>query len=174
MSLTLIIGGVRSGKSRYAQQIAKRLDHCPVYLATSRHWDGDYSARIARHVQDRGPEWQTAEHERELSDVRVTGHAVVVDCVTLWLTNFFADEGRDTERCLELATSVLERTLALDNHWIFVTNEVGQSLHAPTEAGRRFTDLQGFMNQRLAARADNVAMMVAGLAHYIKGVEPQP
>lgn len=172
MSLTFIIGGARSGKSRYAASLAKRLSPRPVYVATSRPWDDDHQQRILRHQRDRGPEWRTVEEPKFISQVELTREVVVVDCVTLWLTNFFIDEKQDVDACLAAAEAELTSTLERDNHYIIVSNELGQGLHAETATGRKFTDLQGLMNQRIAARAERVALMVAGIPLYVKGQEP--
>jgi len=163
MPVTLVLGGARSGKSRYAQHLALKRSTSPVYLATSRVWDRDHARRIERHRADRGPEWTTIEEERRLSRVGSSGRVVVVDCITLWLTNLFADAAGDTERAFEEAAAELDRALALENDWIFVSNEIGMAPHAMTEAGRKFVDLQGFANQMLASRAEDVILMVAGL-----------
>lgn len=171
MNATLVIGGARSGKSRYAQRLALGLSTNPIYLATSRIWDEDHRARIERHRLDRGPEWTTIEEPLRLSEQPVTDRVVVVDCVTLFLTNVFAEHGYELEPTLAHATRELERTLERSATWIFVSNEVGQSLHAPTEAGRKFTDLQGFVNQFLAERCQRVVLMVAGLPLEVKREE---
>jgi adenosylcobinamide kinase/adenosylcobinamide-phosphate guanylyltransferase len=168
MTTTLVLGGARSGKSRYAERLARSLSDRPVYLATSRPWDEDHQARIARHRRDRGPEWETREEQKHLADQSLSGRVVVVDCVTLWLTNFFVDLKQDVERCLEAAQCELERALEQDNTWIFVSNELGQGLHAETEVGRKFTDLQGFMNQYIASRVENVTLLVAGIPLHVK------
>ncbi len=173
MTITLIVGGARSGKSRYAEILAKSLTDHPVYVATSRPWDDDHQARIERHKRDRGPEWETIEEELRLSSLEVRRRVVVVDCVTLWLTNFFVDHGQQLDDCLNAARAELDRTFAVDNDWIFVSNEVGQSLHPPTEAGRKFTDLQGFINQHIASRADRVALVVTGIPLFVKGEQPR-
>jgi adenosylcobinamide kinase/adenosylcobinamide-phosphate guanylyltransferase len=170
--ITLVLGGTRSGKSRYAQQLALELSTRPLYVATSRVWDADHQARIARHQRERGPEWRTLECELELDALELDGEVAVIDCVTLWLSNFFSDESADVERCLGRARSILERMFQRHGQLLLVSNELGQSLHAPSELGRKFVDLQGLVNQHIAARADNVAWMVAGIAHYVKGAAP--
>ncbi len=172
MTTTLIIGGTRSGKSRYAQRLARELSDRPVYLATSRHWDDDHRARIERHKAERGSEWRTIEEEKRLALPELQGQVVVVDCITMWLTNHFFDHGSCLQTSIEYANAELERALLLPIEWIFVSNEVGMSLHAPTELGRKFADLQGFVNQHIAARADAVCLMVAGISHYVKGSAP--
>lgn len=165
----LVLGGRRSGKSRFAQSLARQLTDRPVYLATSRRWDADHAARIARHRADRGPEWTTVEEELRLSAPPLEGRVVVIDCLTLWLTNLFVDHGRDATAALEEAKSELDRTVARPGTWILVSNEVGLGLHAATEAGRKFADIQGWLNQHAAARADRVTWMVAGLPVAVKG-----
>jgi adenosylcobinamide kinase/adenosylcobinamide-phosphate guanylyltransferase len=172
MSMTLIIGGARSGKSRFAQNLALHLSPNPVYLATSRVWDDDHQARIRRHQADRGPEWTNIEEEKSLSRIDSLGAVVVVDCVTLWLTNYFVDHTCLLQPSLDEATEELERMMGLDNNWLIVTNEIGQGVHASTDSGRKFTDLQGFFNQILATRADNVVLLVAGIPIGIKGSAP--
>ena len=171
MTVTLILGGARSGKSRYAQRLARRLSEQPVYVATSRRWDDDHAARIARHQQDRGPEWQTIEAEKHLASLDLQGRIIVVDCVTLWLTNFFADTRGDPEAALRFTIEQFDRSVDphRGNTWLFVSNELGQGVHASTQAGRQFVDAQGWLNQHIAARADHVVLMVAGLPLDVKG-----
>jgi adenosylcobinamide kinase/adenosylcobinamide-phosphate guanylyltransferase len=174
VSLTLVIGGARSGKSRHAQGLALGLSARPIYVATSRVWDADHAARIERHRRERGPEWRTIECELELAALgpELRGEVAVIDCVTLWLSNFFADLGSDVEPSLARARAQIDQLAALDATLIVVSNELGQGLHAPTELGRKFTDLQGLVNQHIAARAENVAWMVAGIPCYVKGGAP--
>jgi adenosylcobinamide kinase/adenosylcobinamide-phosphate guanylyltransferase len=169
--ITLVLGGTRSGKSRYAQQLARQLSERPLYVATSRPWDADHQARIARHQRERGPEWRTVECEIELDALPLDGEVAVIDCVTLWLTNLFSDA--DLERCLARARAIIDRLTEPRAQLLLVSNELGQSLHAPTELGRKFVDLQGLVNQHIAARAQNVAWMVAGIASYVKGAAPE-
>lgn len=172
MSLTLVLGGARSGKSRHAQTLALALSPRPLYVATSRVWDDDHAARIARHQRERGPEWRTIECEVELGSLALAGEVAVIDCVTLWLSNFFADFGSDVDACLAKAKAEIDRLANVEATLLIVSNELGQGLHAPTDIGRKFTDLQGLVNQHIAARADNVAWMVAGIPLYVKGRAP--
>jgi adenosylcobinamide kinase/adenosylcobinamide-phosphate guanylyltransferase len=169
--ITLVLGGTRSGKSRYAQQLARQLSERPLYVATSRPWDADHQARIARHQRERGPEWRTVECEIEIDALPLDGEVAVIDCVTLWLTNLFSDA--DVERCLARARAIIDRLTERPAQLLLVSNELGQSLHAPTELGRKFVDLQGLVNQHIAARAQNVAWMVAGIPSYVKGAAPE-
>jgi adenosylcobinamide kinase/adenosylcobinamide-phosphate guanylyltransferase len=167
--IALVIGGARSGKSRYAARVAKELTGSPVMMATSRIFDADHAQRIARHRADRGPEWTTIEEEKAIARPELAGRVVVVDCATLWLTNFFLDAKSDLEAAHEAVRAELGRVAAIDATWIFVSNEVGMSLHAETQVGRKFVDLQGFLNQDIAARAVAVSLMVAGIPLAAKG-----
>lgn len=99
--ITLITGGQRSGKSGYAQRLALSQSPNPVYIATSRVWDEEHRQRIIRHQEDRGKEWDNIEEEKYLSKVNMEGRVAVIDCVTLWATNFFFDNDSDTEQSLE-------------------------------------------------------------------------
>jgi adenosylcobinamide kinase / adenosylcobinamide-phosphate guanylyltransferase len=165
----LLLGGARSGKSRTAQQMALTFTSRPVYLATSRRWDDEHGARIERHRADRGPEWTTIEEPLELSQVTAEHPVIVVDCVTLWLTNVFESAEHDLDGALAVARTEIDRCLAQPKTWIWVSNELGQGVHAATEPARRFVDLQGFVNQYLAAQVDTVALLVAGIPVIIKG-----
>jgi adenosylcobinamide kinase/adenosylcobinamide-phosphate guanylyltransferase len=143
-----------------------------VYLATSRRWDDEHAARIERHRADRGPEWVTVEEPLEIAGAALGHPVVVLDCVTLWLTNVFAREDSDLDRSLHVAKQEIDRCLQRVNTWIWISNELGQGVHAGTPSARRFVDLQGFVNQHLAAQVETVALMVAGLPHVIKGALP--
>jgi adenosylcobinamide kinase/adenosylcobinamide-phosphate guanylyltransferase len=167
-----VLGGVRSGKSRFAQRLALHLAKDPVYLATSRIYDDDHRRRIERHQKERGPEWTTIEEPERLSEAQIAGRVVVVDCLTLWLNNCFMSESSDPDRTLHFVSAELDRLFRVPATLILVSNEIGQGVHAPTELGRRFTDLQGLLNQLVATRADNVVLMIAGLAQQIKGRLP--
>ena len=96
--IILVTGGQRSGKSRYAQELALKLTETPVYLATSRVWDDEFRERVKRHQQDRGPQWTNLEEEKAISKCDVQGRVVVIDCVTLWSTNFFFDNDSNVDK----------------------------------------------------------------------------
>lgn len=172
MTLSLVLGGARSGKSSYAQRWAMSESDSPFYVATSRPVDADHEARIERHRRERGPCWTTVEADTDLTKIPLANETAVVDCVTLWMSNFFADKGSEVEPALKWAESQIDTLATRPGHLIFVSNELGQGLHASTQIGRRFTDLQGFINQFLAARADSVVLMVAGLPLAVKGRLP--
>jgi adenosylcobinamide kinase/adenosylcobinamide-phosphate guanylyltransferase len=163
----LITGGQRSGKSRQAEQLALGLSDQPVYLATAHIWDDEFRERVRRHQERRGPQWTNIEEERYLSRHDLTGRVVVVDCVTLWLTNFFFDNS-DVDQTLAAAKAEFDRLTQQDATLIFVTNEIGSGGVSDNAVQRRFTDLEGWMNQYIAARADEVILMVSGIAVKIK------
>ncbi len=163
----LITGGQRSGKSRRAEELALSLSEQPVYLATAHIWDEEFRQRVRRHQERRGPQWTNIEEERLLSRHDLTGRVVVIDCVTLWLTNFFT-ENADVEATLTAAKWEFDAFTSHDATYIFVTNEIGSGGVSTNAVQRRFTDLEGWMNQYIAAQADEVILMVSGIAVKIK------
>ncbi len=163
-----ITGGERSGKSHYAQELALQLSETPCYLATSRIWDEDHRKRIDRHIADRDQRWVSVEEEKELSKVIDEDSVVVIDCVTLWLTNFFVDTKNNIENSLTLAKEEFNKLLKINATIIIISNEIGMGVHAATEVGRKFTELQGWMNQHIAKHADKAILMVSGIAVEIK------
>ncbi len=165
--IILITGGQRSGKSTQAERMALSLSTNPVYVATAHIWDDEFRERVRIHQQRRGPQWTNIEEERYLSRHNLTGRVAVIDCVTLWLTNFFFDN-QDVDQTLELAKQEFDRFTAHDATYIFVTNEIGSGGTSDNALQRRFTDLEGWMNQYIAARADEVYLMVSGIAVKIK------
>lgn len=167
--MILITGGQRSGKSSYAQKLALQLSSQPVYLATSRVWDEEYRLRIERHQKDRGPQWTNIEEEKYLSRHSLEKRVVVIDCVTLWCTNFFFDNQSDTEKALQELKTEFDRFIQQEATFIFVTNELGMGGISENSLQRRFTDLQGWMNQYAAQKANEVILMVAGIPVKIKG-----
>jgi adenosylcobinamide kinase/adenosylcobinamide-phosphate guanylyltransferase len=166
----LITGGERSGKSSYAENLAKELAVKPMYVATARKWDDDFQKRIDRHQNDRDERWINIEKEKHLSEIDFTGNVAIVDCVTLWLTNFFVETKNDVALCLEQAKAEFDKIASQENATIIiVTNEIGMGVHAQTHIGRKFTELQGWMNQYIAQRAEKVVLMVSGIPVTIKG-----
>lgn len=166
----LITGGERSGKSGYAQELALQLTNTPMYVATARKWDEDFQNRIDRHQQERDERWTNIEKEKYLSEIDFSGQVALIDCVTLWLTNFFVDTKNEVSLSLDEAKAeFLKIANQPDATLIIVTNEIGMGLHADTHIGRKFTELQGWMNQFLAKNADIVVLMVSGIPVKIKG-----
>ena len=168
--ITLITGGQRSGKSSFAERYALSLSDFPVYMATSRVWDDDYLQRIQRHQKDRGDQWQNIEEEKHLSQHLLNHSVIVIDCVTLWTTNFFFDQSEDSlDDIFQAVLTEFQKFTQNNNHYIFVTNEIGLGGISIDPVQRRFTDLLGWINQAIAKQADNVTFMVSGLPMQLKG-----
>lgn len=171
MPVTLILGGARSGKSRRAEVIATSLVEKPVYVATAPVIEGDdeWQARIEHHRRERGRNWRVIEEEVALTAVlekeAVAGNVVLVDCLTLWLSNLLCS-GKDIEH---ESAQLCELLPALAGHVIFVANEVGMGLVPETAIGRTFRDAQGRLNQAVAAKAQRVEFIAAGLPICLKG-----
>lgn len=163
-----ITGGERSGKSSYAQKLAESLSDSPIYLATSRIWDEDFKKRVDRHISDRDDSWTTIEEEKNVSSVINANTTVVIDCVTLWLTNFYVDTKYDVTEALRLAKEEIDALKNINATIIIISNEIGMGLHATTESGRKFTELQGWTNQYIANYADKAFFMVSGLPLILK------
>ena len=165
----LITAGERSGKSTYAESEALRLSESPVYLATARVWDEEFRQRILRHQERRGPEWTNIEEDIRPSKHDFTGRVVLIDCITLWATNYFFDMQQDVDQALEALKKEFDTLVQQDATFIFVTNELGMGGMSESRTQRLFTQLQGWMNQSVAARADRVTLMVSGLPLTVKG-----
>ena len=165
--IILITGGQRSGKSQHAEQTALRLTDHPVYLATAHIWDEEFRQRVLRHQERRGPQWTNIEEEKFLSRHNVTARVVVIDCVTLWLTNFFFEQ-QDVSKTLETVKEEFDSFTSQDATFIFVTNEIGSGGVSDNVVQRQFTDLEGWMNQYIASKADEVILMVSGIPLKVK------
>ena len=162
-----MLGGARSGKSRYAESLVTAAPPPWLYVATAEAGDSEMVARVAAHQARRGPSWTTIETPRNVAETLGT-HAdtpTLVDCLTLWLSNvMLADADVDAE--IEQLDEALARAAA---PIVLVANEVGFGIVPDSALGRRFRDLQGLLNQRIAARADRVVLVVAGLPLTLKG-----
>jgi adenosylcobinamide kinase/adenosylcobinamide-phosphate guanylyltransferase len=163
-----ITGGERSGKSRYAQELALTLSNQPVYIATSRIWDKDFNERVQRHKEERDKRWTNIEEEKYISRIDLKDKVAVLDCVTLWLTNFFMDTQNDVAESLLQAQKEFDEFTQRDATLIIISNEIGMGVHAATEVGRKFVELQGWMNQYIAARANTAILMISGIPVTIK------
>lgn len=166
---TLILGGARSGKSRRAQALAEAASDVRIYLATAEARDEEMSARIVRHQQDRATGWRTVEETVDLVSVLDregrTGSVILVDCLTLWLSNLF-----EAERDIEHETALLcERLARAQGGVVLVSNEIGLGLVPETSLGRAFRDAQGRLNQAVAQAVDCVEFVAAGLPIKLKG-----
>jgi len=164
----LVLGGARSGKSRHAEAIVLRSGCEPVYIATGQPGDAEMAARIEAHQARRGTGWQLVEEPLELPRALCReagpGRAVLVDCLTLWLTNLLL-----AERDLAAASAALATALgACDGPVVMVSNEVGQGVVPMNAMARAFVDAAGALHQELAARCDVVELVVAGLPLRLK------
>ena len=174
--IILITGGQRSGKSTYAERRALALSPNPVYMATAHIWDDEFALRVQRHQERRGLEWTNIEEERQLSRHDVSGRVVLIDCLTLWATNYFTASATDSQpphidALLAEMKAEFDRFTAQDATFIFVTNEIGMGGTSPNALQRRFTDLLGWLNQYVAAKADEVVLMVSGIDIHVKSDE---
>ena len=173
--VTLVLGGCRSGKSSYAQSLAEQ--HAgghKVYVATSLPRDEEMRARVRRHQQDRGPVWQTDECPLNLADSirrhRARADVLLIDCLTLWIANLLEQKAEEAF-VFASAASLLEALEESGCPIILVGNEVGTGIVPENSLARLFRDVNGFVNQRVAARANRVVWMVAGLPVPVK---PEP
>jgi len=177
--LTLILGGARSGKSRFAQSLcgtAKRV----AYLATALPQDEEMRARISRHRLDRPSTWTTFEEPLGLANLvdqqAVCFDMILLDCLTLWLSNWCWEyRSQAIEQRERSALEEMERlsTASRNTHLIAVSNEVGCGIVPATILGRQFRDLQGMVNQRVASAAQTVYQMVAGIPVLIRTSVPR-
>lgn len=166
-SLTLVLGGARSGKSAHAEALVAAMPGPWTYIATAQAFDAEMEDRIAHHRARRGDGWQTIEAPLELADTieaSIGGRPLLVDCLTLWLTNHML-AGHDLEREREKLAQVLSKPRG---PWFVVSNEVGLGIVPDNAMARRFRDDAGRLNQQLAATADTVLFMVAGLPIKVK------
>jgi adenosylcobinamide kinase / adenosylcobinamide-phosphate guanylyltransferase len=164
--LTFVIGGARSGKSRYAESLVSALPPPWFYLATAAAGDDEMAARIEAHRARRAASWRTVEAPRDIAGALAACGAApaLVDCLTLWLSNLMLAEAD-----IEGEVARLEQALqAVAAPVVLVANEVGSGIVPDHPLGRRFRDWQGLLNQRVAARADRVVLMVAGLPLVLK------
>jgi adenosylcobinamide kinase/adenosylcobinamide-phosphate guanylyltransferase len=166
--LTLILGGARSGKSRHAERLITALPAPWIYIATAEALDAEMAERIARHRADRGPGWDTREAPYELPAllraIGPTGTPILVDCLTLWLSNLLCAE-RDASVASDDLLDALE---AVRGPLVLVSNEVGLGIVPDNALARAFRDAAGRLHQRIAERADRVILTVAGLPLTVK------
>lgn len=166
--IILVTGGQRSGKSEYAEKLALRLSDSPVYIATARAYDDEFRERIRKHQLRRGPQWTNIEEEISPAKYDITGQTVLVDCLTLWATNIFFACGEDATPALKQLTEEIDKLTDYDAQIIFVTNEIGLGGVSENAMRRHFTDLLGRANQYVAAKADEVTMLISGIPLKIK------
>ena len=168
-ALTLVTGGAKSGKSRFAEGLVTGTGRPRVYIATAQIWDDEMRAKVADHRRDRGGDWQTLEAATDVAAAlaQVPGDAVVLlDCATMWLTNIMLAEG---DLAAETA-GLLAALAACPAPVVVVTNELGWSIVPDNALARRFRDAQGRLNQQLAEQAGLVVAVISGLPLVLKGV----
>ncbi len=166
---SLILGGVKSGKSRYAEQLANDSGRPVTIIATATGDDAGMRARIARHQAERNPQWQLVEEPLRLGEAIAgieEGHCVLVDCLTLWLTNLLMLDSEDSlnGELQSLKTAVQDCRHRL----VMVSNETSMGIVPLGELSRRFCDEAGLLHQSMAQHCDEVVLMVAGLCHRLK------
>ena len=167
MSIYFVAGGARSGKSRKGEELAKNLagSSRPIFIATAEAVDEEMTSRIKKHQDDRGTAFDLIEEPKNLSKALKeigTGATVLVDCLTLWLSNNMMGEGTDTNQ------SVIDAARARKGATIFISNEVGEGIVPMHPVSREFRDLSGIMNQQFAQAADKVYFMKFGIAQELK------
>lgn len=172
--IILITGGQRSGKSAYAEKLALSLSPNPIYVATAHIWDEEFMIRVKKHQERRGSNWTNIEEEKFLSRHDIYNNVCVIDCITLWCTNFFYDKNQgdndqpSVDESLKAIKDEFDKFINQDGTFIFVTNEIGSGGVSDNAIQRRFTDLEGWMNQYVASKADEVILMVSGIPVKIK------
>ncbi|WP_188259362.1 bifunctional adenosylcobinamide kinase/adenosylcobinamide-phosphate guanylyltransferase [Azospirillum tabaci] len=170
--ITLVLGGARSGKSRYAEGLVTASPGPRVYIATAQIWDSEMADRVARHKEDRGPGWITVEEPLDLSGALLrhagAGTSVLVDCLTLWLSNLMMAEADVPARSAELLATLA----GVEGRVVLVSNEVGLGIVPDNALARRFRDHAGRLHQDIAAVAQRVAFVAAGLPLLLKGETP--
>ena len=165
---TLVLGGARAGKSRYAESLITALPPPWIYLATSEARDAEMAERISRHRAERGERWETIEVPHHLAQAVTKApptNPLLIDCLTLWLSNRVLAEADIASETRELESALARRPGPI----VLVSNEVGSGIVPDNALARRFRDLQGQLNQSIAARADRVVLLVAGLPLIVKG-----
>jgi len=166
--ITLILGGARSGKSRHGEGLIEKLAPPWAYIATAQALDAEMTTRIAEHQSRRGRNWSTIEAPLELTqallDVEQSSRPVLVDCLTLWLSNLMG-AGKDIAEETDALTATLAATTV---PVIIISNEVGQGIVPDNALARQFRDQAGWLNQTIAGVADNVTFVAAGLPLSLK------
>ncbi len=168
---TLILGGARSGKSRFGEQMALKLSPSPAYIATAKAGDAEMKKRIAEHQSCRSSRFTTIEEPLNLAGALTKAalehEAVLVDCLTLWLSNLMFSEAGAVDEGMEELQAVIEKTTGAQI--ILISNEVGQGIVPDNKLAREFRDEAGLMHQRIASVCDNVVFVTAGLPMVLKG-----
>ncbi|WP_341366975.1 bifunctional adenosylcobinamide kinase/adenosylcobinamide-phosphate guanylyltransferase [Yoonia sp. BS5-3] len=166
--LSLVLGGAASGKSAYAENLIHRMGLDPVYIATAQVFDDEMAQKVDRHQAQRGPGWHTIEEPIAVAAALKplsSGQAVLIDCATLWLTNLILGEHDVAAKSEELLAALG----ACESPVVVVSNEVGMGIVPDNALSRHFRNAQGLLNQKIAAQADHVVNVIAGLPMMLKG-----
>lgn len=177
--ITLILGGARSGKSSHALKLAEESKKPVTFIATAQAYDDEMTTRIQKHKTERPAYWETLELPLNItpSVSQIKSDVVILDCVTLWVTNLlmqfvkddFADEALFMKTTQTETEALLTAIQTSKQEWLIISNEVGLGLVPPYQMGRVYRDGLGWANQRLAQAADKVILMVAGIPMPVKG-----
>lgn len=167
-NITLITGGQRSGKSAFAEKLT--LDRCanPAYIATAQIFDDEMRQRVAAHQARRGPMWTNFEAPLSPGELKIANNTVLIDCLTMWASNILFAENEDPQLALRRFTAEWQKLISLPVNIIAVTNEIGLGGVSANALQRKFTDLQGAINQLVAAEANEVYMLISGIPLRIK------
>jgi len=172
--LIFITGGCRSGKSQFALDYANRHFHKKIYLATCEALDEEMAKRIEDHKKRRGSDWQTVEEPIKIAEA-IRQHdddaeVILLDCITLWLSNLLMRQ-KSEHAIMEEVSRLMDMVNQVQTSFIFVSNEVGMGIVPAEPLGRRFRDLAGMANQKIAEAANRVVFMVSGIPIFLKGKE---
>ncbi len=166
--IIMVTGGQRSGKSAFAEQLALSISDNPIYMATAKIRDDEMLQRVNIHKARRGNQWSNIEEPYSLSSHNVEGRTVLVDCLTLWVTNIFFANDENVDKSFKIFSNEFNALTTQNATFIFVTNEIGLGGVSANALQRKFTDLQGYVNQTVASTADDVYFLVSGIPMKIK------
>lgn len=167
--ITLVTGGQRSGKSVFAEKLTLEKSDSPIYVATARIWDEDFKHRVEIHKQRRGNQWTTVEECLSVGNIEIPdGATVLLDCLTLLSTNWLFECNEEIDNALNEIKAQLNKLFSKNADLVVVTNEIGLGGISENPLQRKFTDLQGSINQFVATLADEVYLIVSGLPVKIK------
>ena len=176
--VTFVFGGARSGKSRFSQKLGESVPGKRLFIATAQPLDDEMKKRIESHRTSRGKNWATIEEPLEISKaIRENGNEyplILIDCLTIWISNLLERFGGDEEKILEEVRSIEEAIKESDGRFIVVSNEVGMGIVPENKMARQFRELLGIVNQRMAELSDRVILMASGVPMVLKGQATNP
>ncbi|MBW2599806.1 MAG: bifunctional adenosylcobinamide kinase/adenosylcobinamide-phosphate guanylyltransferase [Deltaproteobacteria bacterium] len=170
--IVFVTGGARSGKSNFAQDMAEKIEGKRLFLATAQAFDEEMRLRIEKHREQRGDRWDTLEEPvhlgKALKPVRDSYNIIIVDCLTVWMSNLLMKYSDQGEKLLEIIDDFFLSIKEIDGTLIVVSNEVGMGIVPDNKLARDYRDQLGFLNQRMARRADEVYALLSGIPVRIK------